>query len=133
MIAICNTTLNRDSVFDVLCRAGPSVKCKVVALPSWKSWASLQQKSSFLYVQTNWVCQSYVWRYDLTNPVRFLFSLKKSSFFIKKMTLTLPSSHWLWLESNWVIRSKTLLESSHQNCDSSRVFHSSHANTVAFK
>jgi len=139
MITICNTTLNLDNVFDVLCPAGPSVKCKVLALPSWQ----VERLILKMYHDTT---RRYSKNRTFT-PILTVTEAKKAHFFVhkrtgfvnhmfwrlKKMTLTRPASHWLWLESNWAIWSKMWLESSHQNCDSSRAIHSSHAVTGVFK
>jgi len=79
------------------------------------------KKSSFLCVQTNWVCPSGTQRFSKNDS---------------------DSSHWLWLESSHSVKNVTRAESSHyciqrdssrvrvtKNRDSSRVIDLSHAIT----
>jgi len=62
------------------------------------------KKRLFLCVQTNWVCPSGTQRFG-------------------KMTLTLVSSHWLWLDSSHSVKNVTRVESRHHfsQRDSSRI------------
>ena len=86
MITICNTTLNLDNVFDVLCPAGPSVKCKVLALPSWQ----VERLILKMYHDTT---RRYSKNRTFT-PILTVTEAKKAHFFVHKRTGFVNHMFW---------------------------------------
>jgi len=124
---IAKSALNHDNV---------SIYCALLT-PQWKQ----SLRSSFMQVVETWSLKCSIAQLDKQNrkytPVLIITEAKNAHFFVckrtgfvheelkdfVKMTLTLVSSHWMWLETSHSVKNVTRIEPSHHFSyrDSSRV------------